>query len=283
MFRFLFVIVFLSIVVQADYIIHHPCVFSHGSTPPPVPNWVWVEGCNESGCSVPNGSTRKVRTGFYPLSTHYRLHGYVRTFFLGIEFPIEQPDELYNLCDHIEDGCPIYVGRERSAELTIQGYSPISGVTVRVEITVTDKDTDEIVACGGIYSHPGNTPPTAAWVEVADCTGSTCNIVNGAATPLRAAFAPTTNHNSLGFYVRVFLLGISVPIEQPPGLDQACDLIQGGCPIVAGQGETIASMVFQQTSPLAGLTVRIEVDLRDHDTGESVVCAGVQVTIISAE
>ncbi|GAB0087619.1 ML domain-containing protein [Sergentomyia squamirostris] len=135
-----------------------------------------------------------------------------------------------------------------------------------------------------VNSHSAaNRPPAPAWVEVEGCSGATCNVPNGRPTVLSAAFAPITSHTALHFWVTVWLLGIPIPIDQPEGLDDACILIEGGCPVNAGQGETVATMNFQQTSPLAGLSVRIEVDLRDSNTQQSVVCGGVQVTVTAAE
>lgn len=115
-----------------------------------MPNWIWVEGCDKTGCSVPNGSTRTLRTGFNSPTTHYRLKGTLRTFLFGIEFEIEQPEELKNLCEHVIGGCPILQGAgERIGELTIEAKSPVSGVTVRVEVSVIDADTNAVVACAG--------------------------------------------------------------------------------------------------------------------------------------
>lgn len=98
---------------------------------------------------------------------------------------------------------------------------------------------------------------------------------------LRAAFAPTTSHENLEFFVRVSLQGIPLPIEQPPGLADACPHIQGGCPVVAGQGETIGEIDILVDFPSVPIAVSVlaGVSLRDIDTGETVVCGAVEVTI----
>ncbi|GAB0087620.1 hypothetical protein DMENIID0001_019490 [Sergentomyia squamirostris] len=151
MYRFWVLLILFPVFATSGRITHYPCFYSYRSSTPPVPKWVWVEECDASGCAVPNGSTRSLRTGFSATSTHQRVSGKMKTFLLGMEFPMEQPTELANLCDHIQDGCPIFEGSpERIAELSITGMSPISGVTVRVELSVMDADTGHVIACGGV-------------------------------------------------------------------------------------------------------------------------------------
>lgn len=126
-----------------------------------------------------------------------------------------------------------------------------------------------------------NRPPVPAWVEIEGCDMNSCSITQGETLNLRAAFAPTTTHHRLEFYVRVFFTLIQVPIDQPPGLDDACPLIDGGCPITAGQGETVAEvdMLVDIPNVPVAVTVRAEVSLRDRDTGETVVCGGVAISV----
>uniref|UniRef100_A0A1B0DI25 Uncharacterized protein n=1 Tax=Phlebotomus papatasi TaxID=29031 RepID=A0A1B0DI25_PHLPP len=130
-------------------------------------------------------------------------------------------------------------------------------------------------------SYPGGSPDVPAWVSVEGCNQDGCYITQGEVLNLVAAFAPQTTHHRLEFWVRVFLVGISLPIEQPPGLDDACPLINGGCPVVAGQGETTAEVDMlvdlPPNIPIA-VTVRAEVSLRDLDDGSTVVCGGVDIT-----
>ncbi|XP_055697257.1 uncharacterized protein LOC129798244 [Phlebotomus papatasi] len=126
-----------------------------------------------------------------------------------------------------------------------------------------------------------NRPPVPDWVEIEGCDMNECSIQQGDTLNLRAAFAPSTTHYNLEFYVRVFFTLIQVPIDQPPGLDDACPLIIGGCPIRGGEGERVAEvdMLVDIPNVPVAVTVRAEVSLRDLDTGNTVVCGGVAISV----
>uniref|UniRef100_A0A7G3APS0 Putative ml domain protein n=1 Tax=Lutzomyia longipalpis TaxID=7200 RepID=A0A7G3APS0_LUTLO len=140
-------------------------------------------------------------------------------------------------------------------------------------------------AYGGIVNHvncvharpgPG---PAPTWVYVDGCEGASCSVRNGTEAFVQAGFTPTYTHHSLRFHLGVYLLGISIPIEQPEAGENACLLLDGGCPLIAGAGERSFTYRFSISSPIVGPTVLIELNLIDSDTEESVACAGVSVTI----
>lgn len=112
------------------------------------------------------------------------------------------------------------------------------------------------------------------------CEGAgPCHVRNGTWASVEAGFSPTDTHHELMFRIGIWLLGIPIPIEQPELADQACLILHGGCPLVAGEGERSFGYSFEIISPIVGPTVLIELNLIDSNTQQSVSCGGVQVTI----
>uniref|UniRef100_A0A1B0DI24 MD-2-related lipid-recognition domain-containing protein n=1 Tax=Phlebotomus papatasi TaxID=29031 RepID=A0A1B0DI24_PHLPP len=116
--------------------------------------------------------------------------------------------------------------------------------------------------CTNSYSN--GVPDVPAWVEVEGCDEFECIVHEGDILHLIAAFAPQSTHHRLEFWVRVFLVGVPLPIEQPPGLDDACPLINGGCPIVAGQGETTADVYMEVDLPNIPIAVTVRAEYEDR-------------------
>ncbi|XP_059610949.1 mite group 2 allergen Tyr p 2-like [Phlebotomus argentipes] len=123
---------------------------------------------------------------------------------------------------------------------------------------------------------PGD-PPTWVWVE--GCEGDNCQVRNGTDAVVRAGFSPNEDHHNLRFHIIITLVGIPIPIEQPEIADQACLLLDGGCPLIGGAGERHFEYRFEVASPIVGPRVLIELTLINSDTNQAIACAGVYVTI----
>ncbi|GAB0087618.1 ML domain-containing protein [Sergentomyia squamirostris] len=131
-----------------------------------------------------------------------------------------------------------------------------------------------------VHATPGPGPvPTRVYVD--GCAGATCTVRNGTTASVRAILEPTDTHHALRFHLGVFLLGIPLPIEQPEAGENACLLLDGGCPLVAGEGERSFTYEFVIVSPIVGPTVLIELNLINSQTNQSAACAGVQVQIVA--
>ncbi|XP_062537616.1 uncharacterized protein LOC134205926 [Armigeres subalbatus] len=111
-------------------------------------------------------------------------------------------------------------------------------------------------------------------VNVNDCTGSPCPIVNGQRLLAHGiGITSPVNTNGLEAYITIRLAGLQIPFPMPDGLEDACSIgtPAGTCPVSAGQVFNYDLDMEGQYLPLSGVTVLIEVGLLADD-GSHVTC-----------
>ncbi|KDR21778.1 epididymal secretory protein E1-like [Zootermopsis nevadensis] len=115
----------------------------------PAPDDVRVENCSEQPCSILQGSDVIAEVDIVAQKNIKNLEARVRAtvFGLTVNYPLPEPDACKSLVD---SSCPLEKGDVATYKLVMPISEAIPQVSVNVELSLVDTDSEEVVSCFNI-------------------------------------------------------------------------------------------------------------------------------------
>lgn len=113
-----------------------------------MPNWVAIEGCDESSCTIRRNTPVVVSGEVNTITDSETLLVSLHAVILGASIPLTLPPEVQDGCKVVPSGCPLKAGQlvPISAAPVIEVPDLAVGMTFPVELSVTNQDKT-IVFC----------------------------------------------------------------------------------------------------------------------------------------
>ena len=104
-----------------------------------MPNWVSIDGCNQSGCTVRIGAEVRLSAELpvtVPAKT-ITTRGTASWKIFNQE--LDLPSHVRDGCNSFSGGCPLKVGTTQTMNTSFVATSPIRNITPTIEIIMTNE------------------------------------------------------------------------------------------------------------------------------------------------
>ena len=105
-----------------------------------------IEGCDETGCTIYNNEDIILTGEITSLDDAEKLTVALKATMLGINIPMELPEDIEDGCNALIGGCPVGAGETRDIVTSFMVESTLTNIKPDIELSITN-EAGTLVMC----------------------------------------------------------------------------------------------------------------------------------------